>query len=49
MKSLMDKNLVQGTVVLFGTPAEESSSGKINFVKEGLFKDNVDVALMLVG
>lgn len=44
----MDDNLVQGTVVLFGTPAEESSSGKINFVKEGLIKDNVDVALMLV-
>lgn len=48
MKALMDSHLVQGTVVLFGTPAEESSSGKINFVKEGLIKDNVDVALMLV-
>ncbi|KAK4513803.1 uncharacterized protein ATC70_005809 [Mucor velutinosus] len=47
MKALMDNNLVQGTVVLFGTPAEESSSGKINFVKEGLIKNNVDVALML--
>lgn len=44
----MDKGLVQGTVVLFGTPAEETTSGKINFVKEGIVQDNVDYAMMLV-
>lgn len=44
----MDKGLVQGTVVLFGTPAEETTSGKINMVKDGLVQDNVDYAMMLV-
>lgn len=44
----MEKNLVQGTVVLFGTPAEESTSGKINFVKEGVLQKNADFAMMLV-
>lgn len=47
-KELMDKGLVQGTVVLFGTPAEETTSGKINMVKDGLVQDNVDYAMMLV-
>ncbi|GAA5809229.1 hypothetical protein MFLAVUS_002634 [Mucor flavus] len=46
-KELMDKGLVQGTVVLFGTPAEETTSGKINMVKDGLVQDNVDYAMML--
>lgn len=44
----MEQNLVQGTVVLFGTPAEETTSGKINFVKEGILKDTVDYSMMLV-
>ncbi|KAI9481584.1 MAG: hypothetical protein EXX96DRAFT_567309 [Benjaminiella poitrasii] len=47
LKALMEQGLVQGTVVLFGTPAEESTSGKINFVKEGVVKDSVDYAMML--
>ncbi|CEP07549.1 hypothetical protein [Parasitella parasitica] len=47
IKSLMDESLVQGTVVLFGTPAEETTSAIINIVKQGLIKDNVDCALML--
>jgi hypothetical protein len=48
LKALMEQDLVQGTVVLFGTPAEETTSGKINFVKEGILKDSVDYAMMLV-
>jgi metal-dependent amidase/aminoacylase/carboxypeptidase family protein len=48
LKTLMEKNLVQGTVVLFGTPAEETGSGKINFVKEGVLQKNVDYAMMVV-
>ncbi|KAI8976480.1 hypothetical protein BDB01DRAFT_727631 [Pilobolus umbonatus] len=47
MKSLMEQGLVQGRVVLFGTPAEESTSGKINFVKEHVLQNKVDVAMML--
>ena len=47
-KSLMDQNLVQGTVVLFGTPAEETTNGKINFVKEGIVQNTVDYSMMLV-
>lgn len=46
-KKLLEENLVNGTVYLFGTPAEESTSGKTNFVKEGLLKDLADFALML--
>lgn len=48
IKALMEKDLIKGTVVLFGTPAEESTSGKINFVKTGELQKNVDVAMMLV-
>jgi metal-dependent amidase/aminoacylase/carboxypeptidase family protein len=44
----MEQDLIQGSVVLFGTPAEESSSGKINFVKEKIVQDKVDFAMMLV-
>ncbi|KAL7309984.1 hypothetical protein PS15m_010798 [Mucor circinelloides] len=47
LKALMEQDLVQGTVVLFGTPAEETTSGKINFVKEGVLQANVDYAMML--
>ncbi|KAI8643331.1 hypothetical protein BD408DRAFT_431547 [Parasitella parasitica] len=43
----MDEDLVLGTIVLFGTPAEEMINVKINMVKVGLIKDNVDCALML--
>ncbi|KAG0744510.1 hypothetical protein G6F57_007165 [Rhizopus arrhizus] len=47
IKTLMEQDLIQGSVVLFGTPAEESSSGKINFVKEKIVQDKVDFAMML--
>lgn len=44
----MEQDLVQGTVVLYGTPAEETTSGKISIVKAGLLKENVDYSMMLV-
>lgn len=46
-KALLEKDLIQGTVVLYGTPAEESTSGKITFVQEGLVESRVDVAMMM--
>ncbi|KAI7882986.1 hypothetical protein K492DRAFT_205689 [Lichtheimia hyalospora FSU 10163] len=46
-KTLLEKNLIQGTVVLYGTPAEESTSGKITFVQEGQVASRVDVAMMI--
>lgn len=48
LKALLEQGLVQGTVVLFGTPAEETTSGKINIVQEGVLQDNVDYSMMLV-
>jgi metal-dependent amidase/aminoacylase/carboxypeptidase family protein len=48
MKALMEQDLVQGTVVLYGTPAEETTSGKISIVNAGLLKENVDYSMMLV-
>ena len=47
MKALLERNMIQGTVVLFGTPAEESSSGKIDMVNNGDIQRHVDVAMML--
>jgi metal-dependent amidase/aminoacylase/carboxypeptidase family protein len=47
-KRLLEENKIQGTVVLFGTPAEESTSGKITLVKSGEVNKRVDVAMMLV-
>ncbi|KAI8137775.1 hypothetical protein BJV82DRAFT_633981 [Fennellomyces sp. T-0311] len=46
-KALLDQNLITGTVVLYGTPAEESTSGKIKFVHEGEVTSRIDVAMML--
>ncbi|KAI8327957.1 hypothetical protein BC941DRAFT_445948 [Chlamydoabsidia padenii] len=46
-KRLLEEKKIQGTVVLFGTPAEESSSGKITLVKSGEVNKRVDVAMML--
>lgn len=48
IKALMEQNLVHGTVVLFGTPAEESTNGKLDFVQHGVLQANVDVSMMLV-
>jgi len=44
IKQLIADGSLQGTVVFYGTPAEESSDGKVYMVREGLF-DDVDVAL----
>jgi aminobenzoyl-glutamate utilization protein B len=35
---------LQGTVIFFGTPAEESVGGKVYMIREGLF-DDVDIAI----
>ena len=40
--------VLPGTVVVFGTPAEESGHGKTVFVKAGVF-DGVDAAMMVHG
>ena len=44
IKQLIAAGTLQGTVVFFGTPAEESVGGKVYMVREGLF-DDVDIAL----
>lgn len=44
VKNWMEKDKIQGTVRLYGTPAEEGGGGKIYMVKSGLF-DDVDVVL----
>jgi len=44
IKRLIEDGSFQGTVVFFGTPAEESVGGKVYMVREGLF-DDVDIAL----
>ncbi|KAI9276684.1 hypothetical protein BDA99DRAFT_493876 [Phascolomyces articulosus] len=47
MKALLEQNLIQGKVVLFGTPAEEETEGKVVMVNKGEFQKRVDYALML--
>ncbi|KAF7723196.1 hypothetical protein EC973_002271 [Apophysomyces ossiformis] len=47
MKALLDQNLVQGSVVLFGTPAEEIGSGKVCMINTGEFQKRVDFCMML--
>lgn len=44
VKDWMQKNKVQGTIRLYGTPAEEGGAGKVYMVREGLF-DDVDAVL----
>ncbi|KAI9492013.1 hypothetical protein BDB00DRAFT_766227 [Zychaea mexicana] len=46
-KALLEHGLIEGSVVLYGTPAEESTSGKITFVQKGEVQSRVDVAMML--
>ena len=41
IKEAMALNQVQGTVRLYGTPAEETGIGKTYMLREGLFKDDV--------
>jgi aminobenzoyl-glutamate utilization protein B len=44
LKDWLIKNKKQGTIKLFGTPAEEGGSAKVYMVRDGLFND-VDVVL----
>jgi len=43
-KMAMEANGIKGTLKFFGTPAEESASGKVFMVREGVF-DRVDAVL----
>lgn len=47
VKACLEKNLLNGSVTLFGTPAEESTSGKVNFVRAGEINRRVDFCMML--
>ncbi|KAI9480873.1 MAG: hypothetical protein EXX96DRAFT_482370 [Benjaminiella poitrasii] len=47
IKAALDSGKASGKVVLFGTPAEELSIGKIVLISKGAFQENVDVCLML--
>lgn len=47
IKKLLQDDLLSGTVTLFGTPAEESTNGKIDFVRSGSFQRRSDFAMML--
>lgn len=42
IKKLIEEKKIQGTVRVYGCPAEEGGSGKVYMVREGLFND-VDV------
>jgi aminobenzoyl-glutamate utilization protein B len=44
MRYVMEKKGLKGTVKFFGTPAEESASGKVWMVRDGVF-DGVDAVL----
>ena len=44
VKHWLDETGTQGTIRLYGTPAEEGGSGKTYMVRDGLF-DDVDIAL----
>ncbi|KAI8599488.1 hypothetical protein EDD21DRAFT_379703 [Dissophora ornata] len=48
LKAVIDKFDLQAEVKLFGTPAEETSGGKIVMLNNGAFKD-VDICMMLHG
>lgn len=43
----MEKKHLQGSVVLFGTPAEERGSGKIRMVENSDIQSRVDFCMML--
>ncbi|KAI9245434.1 hypothetical protein BY458DRAFT_537038 [Sporodiniella umbellata] len=47
IKAVLESGKASGKVVLFGTPAEELSIGKILLVKKKAFQENVDVCMML--
>ncbi|ORX56794.1 hypothetical protein DM01DRAFT_253439 [Hesseltinella vesiculosa] len=47
LKAALEQNKISGKVILFGTPGEEMSAGKIEMVKQRAFQDNVDACVML--
>ncbi|KAI8140350.1 hypothetical protein BJV82DRAFT_623586 [Fennellomyces sp. T-0311] len=47
VKAVLESGKASGKVILFGTPAEELSIGKIVLVNKRAIQDNVDVCLML--
>ena len=46
VKAALESGAINGTVVVLGTPAEETSGGKIDLIKAGAF-DLVDFAMMV--
>ncbi|CAI2175760.1 13974_t:CDS:10 [Funneliformis geosporum] len=46
LKAVFEKHQIPGTVKLFGTPAEEKGTGKIDLVNAGAYND-VDISLMV--
>ncbi|KAG0007056.1 hypothetical protein BGZ65_010258 [Modicella reniformis] len=48
LKTVIEKFNLQAEVKLFGTPAEETSGGKIDMINQGAFKD-VDICMLLHG
>jgi len=44
LKKLMEEKKIQGTIKVFGCPAEEGGSGKVYMVRAGLFND-VDIVI----
>lgn len=46
LSEYMKENNLPGKIILFGTPAEESGSSKVNIVDSGAF-DGVDAAMMV--
>lgn len=44
LKKLLEEKKIQGTIKVFGCPAEEGGSGKVYMVRAGLFND-VDIAI----
>ncbi|CAG8730243.1 7341_t:CDS:2, partial [Cetraspora pellucida] len=46
LKAVLEKFYIKGTVKLFGTPAEEQGSGKVDLIKAGAY-EGVDISLMV--
>ncbi|KAI8060483.1 hypothetical protein BC940DRAFT_350550 [Gongronella butleri] len=46
LKALLEQGKAQGTVILYGTPAEELLYGKIKMIKENVFQEQVDCCVM---
>ncbi|RUS27891.1 hypothetical protein BC938DRAFT_482601 [Jimgerdemannia flammicorona] len=47
VKTALERDRVQGRIVLFGTPAEEETIGKIDLLRKNAFQSRVDVCMML--